>query len=114
MNAQLEVPELADLAGLPVDVVSDSAGVVSVTTWANDGDVVTLSWDEIAGSVNIRWLEGDVERLVLERETVSKVSIREEQSQVQFWIWSDAAGLGGQLVVRVGERVMVSDAILRK
>lgn len=114
MTVNLEVPQLTDLDGLPLDVASDEQGVVSVTAWANDGDVVTLTWDVIAGSVNLRWLEGADERLVLERETASKISVREEQGQVQFWIWSDADGLGGQLIVCVGERVTVSDAILRK
>ena len=115
MSTLLEVPRIAELDGLPVEVSpSETTGVVSVTAWANDGSVVTLTWDEIAGSVNVRWLEGGDERLVLERETASKVSVREEDDQVQFWIWSEADGLGGQLVVRVGEHVVVSDALLRK
>lgn len=73
-----------------------------------------MTWDEIACSVSVRWQEGDEDRLILERETASKVSVREEQGRIEFWIWSDADGLGGELVVRVGDRVNVSDALLRK
>lgn len=115
MSALMEVPRLSDLDGLPVEIVSsEEPGVVSVTSWANDGSVVTLTWDETAGSVHVRWAEADEERLVLEREMASKVSVREDRGRIEFWIWSDAGGLGGQLVVRVGDHVGVSDALLRK
>ncbi|QRP47966.1 hypothetical protein [Amycolatopsis sp. FDAARGOS 1241] len=111
----MEVPQLSDLDGLPIEVVpADEPGVVSMTARANDGSGVTLTWDEIAGAVHVRWTEANKERLPLERETVSKVSVREEHGQIEFWVWSDADGLGGQLIVRVGEHVRVSDALLRK
>lgn len=115
MSAPMDVPRLADLHGLPIEVVpSDEPGIVSVTSWANDGSVVTLTWDEAAGSVQVRWTEADEVRLLVERETVSKVTVREDRGQIEFWVWSDAGGLGGQLVVRVGDRVGVSDALLRR
>lgn len=115
MSALMEVPQLSDLDGLPVEVVSsEEPGVVSVTSWANDGSVVTVTWDEIAGSVQVRWTEADEERLVVEREMVSKVSVREDHGRIEFWIWSDAGVLGGELVVRVGDHVGVSDVLLRK
>lgn len=62
----------------------------------------------------VRWLGDADERLVIEREAAAKVSVREEQGQVEFWIWSDTDGLAGHLVVSVGDRVRVTDAILRK
>lgn len=115
MSVLLEVPRIADLNLLPVEVSKPGdPGVVSVTSWASDGAVVTLTWDEIAGSVSIRWLDAEGERMFLERETASKVSIRDERGQIEFWVWSEAAGLGGQLVVRIGEHVAVSDVLLRK
>lgn len=114
MNAPLDVPHTADLAALPVEVaVSAAPGVVSVTALANDGAVVTLTWDEIAASVSIRWAEGEAERLVLERESASKVSVRDERGAIEFHIWSEVEGLAGQLVVRVGDHVHVADTILR-
>lgn len=114
MSAAMEVPQLSDLDGLPIEVVRlDEPGVVRVTGWANDGSVVTLTWDEVAGSAHLRWVEDDEERLALEREAVSKVSVREDHGQVEFWVWSDAGGLAGQLVVRVGDHVGVSDVLLR-
>lgn len=115
MSFMLEVPQILDLDGLSVDVAtSDAPGIVSVTAWANDGDVVTVTWDEIAASVGLRRLSGNDERLVLARETASKVSIHEEQREVVFRVWSRSEGVGGHLVVRVGERVAVSDEILQR
>lgn len=110
-----EVPQVADLGGLPVEVVSlESPGVVALTAWANDGDIVTLTWDEIAGSASVRWLAGDETRLSLERELLSKISVREATAgRIEFWIWSESPELGGQLVVRVGDHVSVADALLR-
>ena len=116
MSALLEVPRTTDLDGLPVDVASsDELGVVAVTASAGDGAVVTLTWNEIAGSVSLRWIEAGDERLALEREIATKVTVREEYGQVvEFRVWSEADGLGGQLVVRVGKHVGVSDALLRQ
>lgn len=114
MSAQLEVPRLDDLSDLDVAIeLSEEPGVVSLTAWADDGSRVTLTWDEIAGSTSIRWSDGDRERLVLERETASKVSVRKDGGGVQFRIWSTCLGLSGELVVRVGERVSVRDVLLR-
>lgn len=115
MSAQLEVPRLSDLDDIPIEVVlSDEPGVVSLRAWANDGAVVTLTWDEIARSVHVTWLEATDERMRVEREAASKVSVRETAGQVEFRVWIDGAGLGGQLTVRVGDHVSVSDVLLRK
>lgn len=115
MRAFMEVPRLSDLDGLPVDIVlADEPGVVSVTSWASHGSVVTRTWDETAGSAHVRWTEAGEEPLRIERETVTKVSVREDGGQIEFWVWSEAGGLGGQLVVRVGAHVGVSDALLRR
>lgn len=114
MSAQLEVPRLDDLGELGLAIEpSEQPGVVSLTAWADDGSSVTLTWDEIAGSASIRWLDGDDERLVLERETASKISVREEGGGVHLRVWSRSEGLHGELVVRVGEGVSVRDVLLR-
>lgn len=71
----MQVPRLCDLAELFVETFpSEEAGVVSVTSWANDGSVVTLTWEETASSVRVSWTEADEERLLLARAGVSKVS----------------------------------------
>lgn len=115
MSVVPEVPLLSDLNGLPLEVVAlEEPGAVSVTAWANDGAVVMLIWDTIAASVHLRWVEAEEVRLTITREGLSKVSVREERGQIEFWVWSDAIDFGGQLVVRVGDRVNVSDAILRR
>jgi hypothetical protein len=114
MSGQFEVPHLDDLSDLAVAIEpSEQPGVVSLTAWAGDGSSVTLTWDEIAGSVSVRWVEGDQERLVLERETASKVSVRAEGASLQFHVWSYSQDLGGKLVVRIGEGVSVRDVLLR-
>lgn len=87
MSALLEVPRIADLDGLPVEVAaSGTPGVVAVAARASDGAVVTLTWDEVAGSVSIRWVEAGDERLALEREIASKVrrGRREDQQQARL------------------------------
>lgn len=113
MSAQLEVPRLEDLSDVGVGVEpSDQPGVVSLVAWANDGSTVTLTWDEIAGSASIRWLYGDEERLVLERETPVKVSVRDERGVIEFHVWSRWEGMAGELIVRVSEHVAVHDTLL--
>lgn len=113
MSSLLEVPRIADLERLSVELASsDAPGVLSVTAWANDGAMVILTWDEIAASVSVRWLEAGDVRLALNRESASKVSVREENGQVEFWIWSDSDGLSGRLVVCAGEHVSVTDELL--
>lgn len=115
MGSPLEVPLLVDLEGLPIEVApQDAPGVVSVRATALDGSVVTITWDEIAGSVMLRWHQAGSERLVIARESITKVSIREELGQVVFRVWLDAGDVGGQLSIFVGEVVVVSDVILRK
>ena len=111
-RSRLEVPHLTDLDEDRVDVVSHEAGVASVTAQARDGDLVTLTWDELACSVHVRWMSGSHERLTLERETASKVSVRVDHDQVQFHVWSEANDLRGKLVVRIGGLVEVIDALL--
>lgn len=114
MTSVLEVPQASDLDGLPVEFVTDEeTTVVTVTSRAGDGSTVTLSWNEIARSVHLRWSAAGHSRFIVERETASKVSIREHRGGVEFRVWSASPGVGGQLVVRVDDRVTVEDALLR-
>ncbi|WP_219105896.1 hypothetical protein [Austwickia sp. TVS 96-490-7B] len=114
MPDQVEVPQLDDLSELGVVVeVSEEPGVASVTAWAKDGSSVTCTWNEIAGSATIRCIDGDEEWLDLYREAVSKVSVRSHRGGVQFLVWSRSEGVGGELLVQVGERVMMRDVVLR-
>lgn len=114
MIGPLEVPRLEDLRDFSIVIEElDEPGVVSIKAWAGDGDTVTLTWDEVACSAHIRWLDGEGERLVLERETASKVSVRDDQGSIQFRVWTRSNGLASELVVHVGARVSVQDAMLR-
>ena len=113
-NDSLEVPATADLAHLTVEVVpGDDLGVQSIRAYADDGDVVTLTWDEFARAVTVSWRAPDLERLRIERELATKVSVSDERGAVVFRCWSEGVGFGGTLVVRVAERVTVSDVTLR-
>lgn len=94
-------------------MVSDQPGVVSVSATADDGDATILTWDEITGTVALRWVGGERERFTLTRETATKVSIREQVGAVEFHVWSRSEGVEGHLVVRVGSYVSISDQVLR-
>lgn len=114
MSAQLEVPRREDLSDIGVGVeTSDQPWVVSLVAWANGGNTVTLTWDETAGSASIRWLNGDEERLVLEREAPVKISVRDKRGVIEFHVWSRWEGMAGELIVRVGQHVSVHDTLLR-
>lgn len=115
MSDVMEVPQLSDLEDLPVEVSSTGEpGVVILTSWANDGSTVTFTWNEMARSIHVRWVESGEVRLLMEREAATKVSVRECHGRIELWVWFNADSLGGKLVVRVGDRVHISDALLRK
>lgn len=107
------MPNLSDIETLGLEVMQlDDTGVVSVSLSATDGATVTLTWDEIACSVAIRWMDNDVERLRIEREAVSKVAVSEDGGIVKFQAWMSHGNIKGRLVVRVGQQVSVDDTIL--
>jgi hypothetical protein len=110
----MEVPNTEDLHGLPVYVeVGEEPGVVTITARADDGDVVSLAWDEVAASARIRWAADDVDRLVLEREAVSRIAVCQEGGWVDLRVRTRTDALKGELVVRVGDRVAITDVLLR-
>jgi len=114
MKNRFEAPRAEDLVELGVVVEpSDEPGVISVSAWASDSDFVTVSWDEVAGSVSVRWMGGGTARVTIERELVSVVSVGRHDTSVEFRIRSSWGGLGGQLVVTVGEHISVTDTVLR-
>lgn len=114
-ESSLELPSISELSHLKVAIApQDELGVVAVTANAEDGDSVTLTWDEVARSVTIRWMTNGVERVRIERELATKVSILEDRDAVEFRSWIRASDVDGHLLVRVANRVTISDSILRK
>ena len=114
MGAPLEVPTLEDLTNLGLDVeTAEEPWIVSVSAVAKDGDKVVVTWDEISGSVHVRWINTDETRLVLERDIVTKVSIQSNRDALEFRIWSRSADVTGELTVCVGAHVACHDALLR-
>lgn len=114
MLRSLQVPTEEDLAELPVEVLPGSEpGVCTITAVVGDGGEVSVTWDELASSVTVRWRSGGKERLVVERETATLVTIREERDQVVLHVRSEADELTGDLVIAVGADVTVADTLLR-
>lgn len=114
MSAPLVAPRPEDLASLGLDVqAAEEPWIVSVSVAAKDGDEVVITWDEISGSVHVRWMNAEETRLVIEREIVSKVSIHRDRDGLEFRIWSRSADVTGELTLRVGAHVAVHDAMLR-
>lgn len=109
------MPHWDDLVGLPVDVrQGDEPWVCTVTAWAGDGDEVAVTWDAVAGSAHVRWTASQQARLVVEREGLAKVSVRDAGDHVEFHIWFNVEGIGGELTVDVGGSVSVADTLLRR
>ncbi|WP_265523125.1 hypothetical protein [Oerskovia flava] len=114
MTGSVEVPGGDDLSGLPVDVSQgEEPWVRTITARAGDGDELTLTWDEVAASVHVRWSSSGRTRLEVYRECLTKVSVRDVGSCVELRVWCRDVELGGQLVAEIGERVVVTDTLLR-
>jgi hypothetical protein len=113
-NYLFESPSIAEIIHLSVELVPvEGTGVVSVRAYADDGDTVTLTWDVIARSFTIWWRRSGVERLRIERELATQISIRDDHGAVELECWSRGSDFGGHLLVRVADHVSASDAILR-
>jgi hypothetical protein len=114
MMSPVEVPNLIDLTDFDVEVTpQDEVGVVAIRAYADNADTVTLTWDEIAGSVSIVWNGLEEERLRLFRESASRVTVGQRAGIIDFSVWMTADGLQGKLFISVGRTVTVSDTILR-
>lgn len=110
----LEVPHIEELAEYPVEVqVSDQVGVVTLIARANDNDELALTWDITVRSVAILWKDQDgVNRLRIERESITKVSLRTTDQGLEIRVWFASSDVGGQMLVQVNEDVRFSDTIL--
>lgn len=114
MEAVLEVPDLESLRGLGLEVEQlGSREIVRVTVRSDDGDDVTLTWDEIARSAQLSWTRDEQECAVMQRETVTQVTVNRNGAVTFISIATRSAGLGGRLLVTVGKGVSISDALLR-
>ena len=114
MQEPMEAPRLEELEAEHFVVErGQEPWVVSVTASAKRLDEVKVTWDIIAQSVHVRWLKEDRDVLVLERETVSRISVRRLHEDVVFEVLTRSADVHGVLQVTVGESVSIVDAILR-
>ena len=114
MRPLLESPDLEDLVHLGFLVErSEEIGVESATTWARDGSTVMLTWDAMACSVYVGWSEGDVKRVSIEREYVSKISVNRVNHDLVISVWTVSPEAAGKLLILVGEGVSIRDVQLR-
>lgn len=114
MSDAFEAPRFDELRDRDLQVEhGDEPWVIAVSATASDVDMVTVTWDHVARSAHVRWTRHGVECVVIERETVFKVSIWDIDAGLQFEILTRSEGLQGTLQVTVGAEVTVRDAILR-
>ncbi|WP_129669398.1 hypothetical protein [Phytoactinopolyspora endophytica] len=118
MYMPVKAPDDYELALLAVDVGhGDEPAQRTVTVVAGDGSRVVVAWDAWSNSATVRWYIGNHERLVMERETITEITIREERDHIRFRLRSEIEGQDdrfvGELVVLVGSDVSVSDTVLR-
>ncbi|GAA2445395.1 hypothetical protein GCM10009857_06500 [Agromyces soli] len=110
----METPELSELAGLPIELRrGGEPWVTSVVARSSNGDEVRFTWDEIAAAVHVRWDSGSLCLLTLERESIAKVSVRQRGDEVLLEAVMRESDLEGTTVVVVGDRIAVTDSVLR-
>jgi hypothetical protein len=110
----LQLPTAEDVRNLPLEWAQlDEPWATAVTARAGDGGAVTVTWDEFAESVHVRWVEDDLDRLVSTREPATQVSISGRDGSVFFQVSSRSDGLVGELLIHVGDQVVVTDTLLR-
>lgn len=108
----LQLPDISELASLPVDVQVDDVGYVKVLARAADGDTVELHWPPRSRSAGLGWMAGKDGRAILGRDEVSRIAVLESDGAVEFRIWSGIFGRESLLVVTIGEDVSVRDTML--
>lgn len=116
MCPPLTAPDADDLAVLGLDTWTvDEPWVRSVSFPTEDQGDVTVTWDEIAGSVHVRWAAPDGRRVVeVTRETVERVAVTPEGAGHRTTVTSTSDGIAGRLVVTVTPAgVEVDDTLLR-
>lgn len=114
MTGALEVPRVDELEALGFEVASgDEPWVVTVTAMAGDGSVLMVAWDEVAYAATVRLMD-EVERCVIERESVVKVAFDEDGDDIVCVVTCRGEGLVGSLFIRIGSHVLIRDSLLRE
>jgi hypothetical protein len=115
MAARFEVPADEVLAGLPVEVAHhDEPWVTTVSSTADDGTVVDLTWDQVAASISVRVRRGEAELARFEREAIVLVRVFESNAGLHFEAELSVDAVGGVLGVDIGTTVTLRDVLLRR
>lgn len=114
MTIALHVPSPDVLSGLPVEVRNGDEPWITVVTGASaDDGQVAVTWDVMAQSVALRWEVAGETVVSIERERATQVLAEETSGGFRFHIEFESADLRGTLTVDVGNRVRISDALIR-
>jgi hypothetical protein len=65
-------------------VLGDEPWVRTVIAGSQVGDVVMLTWDEVARSASFRWRRNGHDLVVMEREYVSEIAVHDVEGQLTF------------------------------
>lgn len=113
-HVPFEVTPFEELVGMGLLAARlDEPWVGSVQAFSHSGTAVTVSWNELEHSVSVRALDEDVEWLVIDREGASKLAISEQEGVTTVDVWSMTDEFSSHLRVLIGDRVTVSDSVLR-
>ncbi|ADG76136.1 hypothetical protein Cfla_3255 [Cellulomonas flavigena DSM 20109] len=115
MGAPLIAPDDHALALLGLDAdPGDKPWVRSVTLTAVDHATVTVTWDVVAASVHVLWVQHDVVRAELSRESVDVVALDARGDGYAATITSRGEGLTGILTITATSAgVRLRDSVLR-
>lgn len=115
MGVRLEVPDLAVLAEMALEVVThDEPWVTTVRAIADDGLVAEMTWDQVAASVTAIVLRGDRTVVRIEREAMERVQVTRSDAGVHFDAALASEELGGTLTIDIGPTVSIRDTLLRQ
>jgi hypothetical protein len=91
----------------------DEAWMLAVALVPDVGEELRVSWDVLGGSIRFRWTQGDLLRLDLYREGVSRLDIPVEAKRVtRLRVDYRQDGLPGVIHVQVWPNFAYTEALL--
>lgn len=114
MSTFSEVPSDDRLQELSVEVSRhDEPWIATIRSVAKDESVLQITWDEVAGSVTVWVLRGEIELVRIEREMVDTIRMYERESNTYLEVVAVAPDTRLVLQATVADSVSISDTLLR-
>lgn len=111
-----EVPRLEDIRELGIDVVPNDDGNIddsyTITLEANDGDVLTCSWDTTTNTSFAKWERDGRSRITMTRELLERVTVNSEHGTTEVTYWSKAEDFSSKFRITVGDAIEIEDVLL--